>query len=94
MVEGFKERDMDRIASHLHKDYRSITYPRSLGEGEETKEEWLKKTAEVVGLWTHLEASPANLLFSFNFDHLIRSPQPTLHSVIETPGTVVVHVRI
>ncbi|KAF9782948.1 hypothetical protein BJ322DRAFT_1073534, partial [Thelephora terrestris] len=49
-IEGFKNRDLDQIAKLLHKDHRRITYPRSLGKPEQTKEEYLQHTAEVLRL--------------------------------------------
>ena len=55
--EGFKKRDMGHIANCLHKDHRRITYPRSLGKPEQTKEEYIKNTGEVMSLWIDSEAS-------------------------------------
>jgi len=49
---GFVERDLDLLEKHLHKDFRHFTYPQSLGISEETREEWLKHIAGVIGLWT------------------------------------------
>ena len=40
---GFLEKDVKIIGKPLHKDFRHIVYPRSLGVPAETKEEWLKK---------------------------------------------------
>ena len=51
-LQAFDARDMDRIAKCLHKDYRNIMYPRSLGKPEETKEEWLEYMAGIFNLWT------------------------------------------
>lgn len=52
---GFKSNDPDLIAKTLHKDFRHVTYPRSLNRPEETKEEWLGRLAGIIGLWTHTE---------------------------------------
>src|SRR5258708_4939510 len=69
-----------------------ITHPRSLGKPDQTKEEYVKHTGEVISLCTDFEASyicsnvlpPAKLPI-----------QPTIHSIIEAPGgKVVTHVRI
>jgi hypothetical protein len=49
---GFKTRDLDRIAKTLHKDYHYVTYPRSLGRPDQTKDEWLKHEGEKISLWT------------------------------------------
>ena len=55
--EDFKKRDMSQIAKHLHKDHRRLTYPRSLGKPEQTKEEYIKNTGEVMALWIDNDAS-------------------------------------
>ena len=49
---GFQTRDLELIASTIHKDYRYIAYPRSLGKPEQTKEEWLNRWAGLIGLWS------------------------------------------
>jgi len=56
LVEGFRNKDMDHVAKLLHKEHRRITYPRSIGKPEQTKEEYLRHTGEVMGLW--LDADP------------------------------------
>jgi hypothetical protein len=56
-IEGFKNRDLDQIAKLLHKDHRRITYPRSLGKPEQTKEEYLQHSAELVKLWVDSDVS-------------------------------------
>jgi hypothetical protein len=53
--EGFKAKDLDRIAKPLHKDHRYITYPRSLNKPEQTREEWLAHIGGIVNLWTDNE---------------------------------------
>jgi hypothetical protein len=50
VIDGFGERNVDRILDQLHKDHRFITYPRSLGRPEYTKEEWALRLKELVGL--------------------------------------------
>ena len=54
-AQGFRARDLSLMAKVLHKDYRNVTYPRSLGTQEETREEWLEKMAGVVTIWTSVE---------------------------------------
>ena len=49
---GFQTRDPAIIAKYLHKDFRNFTYPRSLGQPDQTKEEFLECWAGVIGLWT------------------------------------------
>ena len=48
---GFKTRDLAILAKNLHKDFRNITYPRSLGQPEQTKEEFLECWTGVISLW-------------------------------------------
>jgi hypothetical protein len=47
-----KEGDLGSIAGVLHKDFRYIYYPRSLGQPEQTKEEWLEHWTGIINLWT------------------------------------------
>ena len=49
---GFQKRDLDLLSKGLHEDFRSATYPKSLGKPEETKEEWLARFAGILSLWT------------------------------------------
>ena len=44
---GFLEMNVEILGKHLHKDFRRLVYPRSLGEPEQNKEEWLK---EITGI--------------------------------------------
>ena len=63
--EAFKNRDIDRIATFLHKDHRRIYYPRSLGLPELTREQWLKFAATFIReYWTDCEVSLALVLGS------------------------------
>jgi len=67
---GFEKRDFDLLAKPLHKDYRHIAYPRSLGRPEQTKEEWLGhiagvldiRTAQQVELYSKLRLEPPSSL--------------------------------
>lgn len=56
-TEGFKKRDLDVLTKPLHKDFRKIVYPRSLGKPEENREESIAHLAKVVSLWTENEVS-------------------------------------
>ena len=49
--QGFKTRDLDRAGKVLHKDFHYVSYPRSLGKPDQTKEEWLGQWAAILGLW-------------------------------------------
>ena len=50
--QGFHKRDLSLLEKALHKDFRYITYPRSLGKPEQTREEWLGQIAGVLKIWT------------------------------------------
>ena len=93
MAEAYKRKDVNFITKHVHKDYRRFVYPRSLGKSEQNAEEWLKMTAEMMNVWTGdskaSHASPhSNLLPSTE-----SLPQLDVHSLVETPEKVFLHVR-
>ena len=48
---AFFTRDPLLIARITHKDYRYTPYPRSLGQSEKTKEEFLEHWAGIISLW-------------------------------------------
>ena len=56
-IQGYEKRDLGHLERHLHKDARRVTYPRSLSLPEESREEWLRRLTELVGLWTDSEVS-------------------------------------
>lgn len=67
-LEEYKYKDINRVAQYLHKDHRRITYPKSIGKPDQTKEEYIKHTGEVMNYWADVKASctysgafPANL---------------------------------
>jgi hypothetical protein len=66
---GFGTRDLGLIAKTLHKDYRYVAYPRSLGRSEQTKEEYLGQYAGIISLWA---ADP-------EVSHVGCSPDPLRH---------------
>jgi hypothetical protein len=91
---GFRTRDLELIASTIHKDFRYFAYPKSLGKPEQTKEEWLNRWAGLISLWT------ADLEVSYlvapqtSFAATKSLLQQTYRFIIDTPGTAVAHVRI
>ena len=94
--QGFENRDLSLIAKSLHKDYRHITYPRSLGMPEIAREQWLENFARVISLWTAGQ-EVSYISRYLNPLAVVKSPpQPSMQSVIiaDVPGKVVVHVRI
>jgi hypothetical protein len=48
---AFQMGDPVLIAKTMHKDYRYIPYPRSLGQSEKTKEEFLEHWTGIISLW-------------------------------------------
>ena len=58
MRSRFRTKNLDRIAKTIHKDFRHLAYPQSLGKPEETKAEWLERWAGLMSLWpAELEVS-------------------------------------
>ena len=54
---GLAKNDLATAAKLLHKDYRRIIYPRSLGKPVVAREEWLKQCGQMIGHWTDSEVS-------------------------------------
>lgn len=50
-AEGLARGDVDLVANQLHKDLRRIYHPRSLGQPEQTKEEYILHLTELFKLW-------------------------------------------
>ena len=48
--QALQAKDMDTIAKYLHKDFRVVCYPRSLGIPDHTKEDWLERWAGIISL--------------------------------------------
>lgn len=61
---GFVKMDVNIVAKHLHKDYRHIRYPKSLGLPDETRAEYLQNMAKVISIWIDNEV---NYQFPPNF---------------------------
>jgi hypothetical protein len=59
--QGFESRTMDAITKNLHKDFRFIVYPQSLGEQEQNKEEWVKRISGYMVNWTGMQVNPLNI---------------------------------
>ena len=54
---GFGLKDLNILAKSLHKEFRHITYPQSLGVPEKNKDQWLEQLSEVFSVWTTTEVS-------------------------------------
>ena len=89
--QAFTKRDMGLVTRLLHKDYRCALYPRSLGVSEETREEWIARFSGIISLWTDVDVSCTTRTPFAVAKSLL---QLIFHSIIETPGKVVVHVSI
>jgi len=90
-IEGFKERDMDHIAKHLHKDHRRITY-LDLSVSQSKPERNIFNTPRRSSIFGPVVRQVTGYCFS-NSPPANPPPQITVHSVVEAPGKVVVHVR-
>ena len=51
-IEGFTKKDLDIVATLLHKDFRFILYLRSLGKPAVAREEWIEECGKLL---CHLE---------------------------------------
>lgn len=65
---GFQKKDPDHLAKYLHKDFRHVTYPRSLNRPVQNKEEWIAQMKQIFPLWTEMEVSFLR--------YLLRLPHP------------------
>jgi len=50
--DGFTEMNLEIIGKYMHKDFRRLVYPRSIGELELSKEESLKQISGILGFAT------------------------------------------
>ena len=91
---GFQTRNLDIIAKALHEDCRYVTYPRSLGKPEQTKEEWLGEYAGIVSLWTSDPEVSCIGCSSGPLPTTKSLPQLTFRFIADAPGKVILHVRI
>lgn len=87
------ERNLNLLAKYLHKDYRHVIRPQSLGKPPVNRDEWLATMAEVFSSPIQFEKA------SYTGSHSVLTQaksflQATYHSVVEAPGKVVLHVRI
>jgi hypothetical protein len=94
ITRGFQTRDPALIAKTLHKDFRNIYYPRSLGHPEQTKEDFVGQWAGMMSLWT---ANPEVNCIGCSSDPFAVTeslPQETFRFIVDIPGQVIAHVRI
>lgn len=67
------ERNLDLLAKYLHKDFRHVTHPKSVGKPPIIKDEWLATMAEVFSTpiqyekasYTGRHSIPTRLSLSF-----------------------------
>ena len=50
--EGFQQLNADLLGKLVHKDFRRVVYPRSIGHPEQNKEEWLQEITGIIGFTT------------------------------------------
>ena len=58
--QAFKQMKVDSFANFLHKDFRFVLLPRSLGEPEKTKDVWLEQIKGIIGVVTGFEVREAH----------------------------------
>jgi hypothetical protein len=91
--DAFAEMNIAAMKKLMHKDFRRSVYPRSLGEPEQNAEEAFKELSGLFGVLTGV-----NVGHTFCYSNLLprakSTLQMTVHSIIEAPERIVVHVRI
>ena len=92
-IPALENRDLDGVAKLMHKDFRLTTYPKSLGQPEQTREQWLERFAGVFSTLTENKVSRIDLSRTI-FAVVKLLSQTTIHSITEAPGKVIIHVRI
>lgn len=85
-------RNASLLAKCLHKNYRFVTLPQSLGKPSVNRDEWLAIMAGVLSGTIQFEASYTGCYSILTLAQSLL--QPTYHSVVEAPGKVVLHVRV
>ena len=60
--EGWATLNVDLLVKPLHKDFRRVVYPRSLGHPEQNKEDWIKEITGVLSFATEFDVRYAPLL--------------------------------
>jgi len=54
LADGLTEMSVENIGKQLHKDFRRSIYPRSLGQPEQSKEDYLKEGSGIFAFATEL----------------------------------------
>ena len=52
LVRAFETQDLNFLEKHMHDDLRRVNYPRSLGQPEQTKKDWLQGLRDNMSFWT------------------------------------------
>ena len=91
--DGFATLNVELLAKPLHKDFRRVIHPKSIGLPEQNKEDWIKEITGILSFATGFDVRYA-LATRTRFPPAKSALQTTVHSIIEAPGKVVVHVRI
>jgi hypothetical protein len=90
--EALKEKSVDSLGRCLHKDFRRVVYPQHIGEPTQNKESFLKQ-CEAVYFAVEVEVS-STPRYSTSSPLTAFPLQWTIHSIIEAPGRLVLHVCI
>ena len=92
-IPAFEKRDLSLISKLLTKDFSLSTYPQTLGEKQVNGQQWLEQYASIFPLTSASSVSRINRCSTL-FTVVKPLPQSTVHSVTESPGKVILHVRI
>ena len=92
-IPALESRDLDAVSKLIDKDFTLTTYPKSINEKEVTGQQWLEQYASIFPLTTSSKVSCINRCSAL-FTVVKPLPQTIVHSITESPGKVVLHVRI
>ena len=53
--EGFSALNVDLLVKPLHKDFRRVVYPKSIGNSEQNKDEWIQELTVMFGFATEID---------------------------------------
>ena len=91
--QGFQQLNADILAKYLHKDFRCLVYPGTVGEREQNKELWVQGLTLIFGFSNEIDVGYTSC-YSKPLSPAKFALQTTVISIIEVPGIIVAHVRI
>ncbi len=91
--EGYNQLNVEILEELMHKDFRYLVYPQTIGELETSKEVWIEAVAKLFGYLIEVDVGYTSC-YSNPLPLAEFALQTTCLSIIEAPGRIVAHVRI